>query len=286
MTKIDINSQTCIKCGKCVRICPSQILMQNSKGAPIEVVQPENCILCGHCVGVCPTNAITHSEFPAEKIHPLDYSSYPTAGQMMALCKGRRSNRAFSSHPIPEEKLGQILAAAHRAPTASNLQQVDFTLVTDPEKLRSISEFTLRTFLRVRKKLSNPFLKPLIKLSMPDAFRYIPVFDRLQQEYKAGNDMILRKATAVILIHTPKSNRFGCMDANLAYQNGSLMAECLGVSQFYTGFVCSAVQQDGKGKLEKSLGINGIIQAGMALGMPEFRFINYIDKKDITVRKI
>ncbi len=286
MTKIDINSQTCIKCGKCVRICPSQILMQNSKGAPIEVVQPENCILCGHCVGVCPTNAITHSEFPAEKIHPLDYSSYPTAGQMMALCKGRRSNRAFSSHPIPEEKLGQILAAAHRAPTASNLQQVDFTLVTDPEKLRSISEFTLRTFLRARKKLSNPFLKPLIKLSMPDAFRYIPVFDRLQQEYKAGNDMILRKATAVILIHTPKSNRFGCMDANLAYQNGSLMAECLGVSQFYTGFVCSAVQQDGKGKLEKSLGINGIIQAGMALGMPEFRFINYIDKKDITVRKI
>lgn len=286
MTNIDINSQTCIKCRRCARICPSKILIQNGKGTPIEVVHPENCILCGHCVGVCPTEAVTHSEFPTEKIHLLDYNSYPTAGQMMSLCKGRRSNRAFSRHSIPEEKLEQILEAAHRAPTASNLQQVAFTLITDPEKLRSISEFTLQTFGSVRKKLTNPFLKPLIKLTMPDAFRYIPVFDRLQQEYKAGNDMILRKATAVILIHTPKANRFGCMDANLAYQNGSLMAECLGVSQFYTGFVCSAIQQNGKGSLEKSLGIDGVIQAGMALGMPEFRFKNYIDKKDISVRKL
>jgi len=28
------------------------------------------------------------------------------------------------------------------------------------------------------------------------------------------------------------------------------------------------------------LGINGTIHAAMALGMPEFRFSNYIDKKD------
>ena len=35
------------------------------------------------------------------------------------------------------------------------------------------------------------------------------------------------------------------------------MAECLGVSQFYTGFVCSAIEQDKKGTLEKKLGIDG-----------------------------
>ena len=72
----------------------------------------------------------------------------------------------------------------------------------------------------------------------------------------------------------------------MAYQNGSLMAESLGVSQFYTGFVCSAIQQDKQEKLVKLLGIQGKIHAGMALGMPAFRFPNYIDKKDIEVNRL
>lgn len=286
MITLNINTETCIKCGKCSKVCPSKILIQSTQDKSITIVNAENCIVCGHCVAACPTNAVNHSEFPPEKVHSFEYKNYPSAEQFMLLCKGRRSNRAFSSQPIPEEKIRQILEAAHRAPTASNLQQVEFTIITSPEKLKLISDFTLKTFGSVRKKLTNPFLKPLLKMMMPDASRYVPVFDRLIQEYATGNDLILRKATAVLFIHTPKASRFGCMDANLAYQNGSLMAECLGVSQFYTGFVCSAIQQDNKGTLEKSLGIHGKIEAGMALGIPEFRFPQYIDKKEIIVNTI
>lgn len=286
MAAIEINRNLCIQCGRCAKVCPSKILIQESKEASIKIEHLESCIACGHCVAACPVSAVMHSDFPAEKVHPLHYDGYPSAAQLMLLCRGRRSNRAFSAQAIPTEILDHILEAAHRAPTASNLQQVEFTLITAPDKLKLISEFTLNTFCSARKKLSNPILKPLLKAIMPDAYRYLPLFDRLMREYTAGNDMVLRKATAVLLIHTPKSSRFGGMDANLAYQNGSLMAECQGVSQFYTGFVCSAVQQDGKGSLEKVLGIHGKIQAGMALGMPDFRFPNYIDKKDIAVNKI
>ncbi|MFR5870634.1 MAG: hypothetical protein ACLUEV_02380 [Alistipes sp.] len=35
------------------------------------------------------------------------------------------------------------------------------------------------------------------------------------------------------------------------------MAESLGVAQFYTGFVCSAVEQDRNRRLAKMLGISG-----------------------------
>ena len=108
----------------------------------------------------------------------------------------------------------------------------------------------------------------------------------LISEFDKGNDLILRGATAVILIHTPSESRFGCQDANLAYQNGSLMAESLGVAQFYTGFVCSAVEQDRNRRLAKMLGISGKIRAGMALGIPAFRYPNYIDRKDINVTKL
>lgn len=284
--KISIDTGKCIRCGKCVKICPSVIFVRQKPENEVNVIAPENCIVCGHCVAVCPTGAVIHSEFPEEKVHTFDYRDYPTAEQMLLLCRARRSNRAFSGKVVPEELLEKILEAAHRAPTASNLQQVEFTLVSDPDKLKEITAFTLSVFSKILKKIQHPLLRPLIRIMMPDVLRYRPVFQRLLQENAAGNDLILRKATAVILIHTPAANRFGSQDANLAYQNGSLMAECLGVSQFYTGFVCSAIQQEGKGRLEKMLGINGRIQAGMALGMPAFRYTRYIDRKEMQVNKL
>lgn len=279
---LDIDKELCIKCGKCVKICPSGIFIQDEDNKEVKTQFVDSCIVCGHCVAVCPEDAIRHSEFPAEKVHRIDYSQLPTPEQVMLLCKTRRSNRAFSTKPVPEESLDMILEAAHRAPTGSNTQHVKFLMITNPEKLHQITGFTMDVFGSVVKKLKNPLIKPFVKFIMPDAFRYIPVFERLLNDYHKGGDGILRKATAVIFIYTPKGTRMGGIDANLAYQNGSLMAESLGVNQFYTGFVLNASKMK-KGKLEKLLGVEGEIHAGMALGMPVFRFPNYIDRKDIDV---
>lgn len=279
---LDIDKELCIKCGKCVRVCPSQIFIQDENSKDISTQFVDSCIVCGHCVAACPEDAVRHSEFPAEKVHHIDYSQLPTPEQMMLLCKIRRSNRAFSSKQIPVESLNMILEAAHRAPTGSNTQHVKFLTITNPEKLNQISKFTIDVFSGVLKKLQNPLIKPFVKYIVPGALRYIPAFERLRNNYHNGKDGILRKATAVIFIYTPKGMRMGSMDANLAYQNGSLMAESLGVSQFYTGFVLNASKMK-KGKLEELLGVEGEIHAGMALGMPAFRFPNYIDRKDIDV---
>jgi len=284
--EISINAANCIKCGKCVKVCPSKIISQSSSDSHATVESSKGCIVCGHCMAVCPTDSVIHSEFPADKVHSLDYALYPSAEQMMLLMKSRRSNRVFSKKPVPAETLDLILEAAHRAPTASNMQQVSFTMVTDPEKIRLITEFTVGVLSKAVKKLTNPLMKPFLKRIMPAAYRYVPLFGRLKKELAIGNDPIIRKATAVMLIHTPKINRFGYADANLAYQNGSLMAETLGVSQFYLGFVCAAIKQDKKGSLAKLLGIDGTIHAAMALGMPVFRYSSYIDRKEIEVTKM
>lgn len=263
-------------------MCPSKIFQITEKGGFPDVVSPQTCIVCGHCVAACGDGAVVHSDFPAEKVHPIDYSQLPTPQQMMLLVASRRSNRAFSTKPVPEQSLEMILDAAHRAPTGSNAQQVSFTLVTDPAKLRVISDFTMGVFEGMLKNMKSPLLRPLVKFMMPSVFKYVPIFERIKADYDAGGDQILRKATAVLLIHAPEKSRLGAIDANLAYQNGSLMAECLGVSQFYTGFVLNAIKSK-KGKLEELLGINGTIQAGMALGVPQFRYPNYVDRKDIEV---
>ncbi|MEG2023583.1 MAG: nitroreductase family protein [Alistipes sp.] len=277
---LTIDTATCIRCGKCVKVCPSQILTQTDGGA-VGIEKLETCISCGHCAAVCPTGAIRHLDFPPEKVHLIDRRQLPTPDQLMLLCKARRSNRAFSSTPIPAASLRLIVEAAHRAPTACNLQQISFTVITDPAQLQLITQFTIDTFAHLVRLLENPFLRPVLHLALPSAYDFLPAFHRLMRAHEQGDDQILRGATAVIFIHAPRENRFGILDANLAYQNGSLMAEALGVSQFYTGFVYSAIQRDKKNKLAKMLGIEGTIHAGMALGIPQFLFPNYIDKKPL-----
>lgn len=283
---LDVNQDTCIKCGKCVRVCPSGIFTQPEKGGSIGLVHIGSCIVCGHCVDVCPTDSVLHSDFTPEKVHTIDYSRMPTPEQMMLLIKSRRSNRSLTSKPVPKEMLEQIVEAAHCAPTATNSQMLSFTVVTDPRKLRLVSDYTIGVFTSLAKRLLNPVVKCILKPFMKDVYKYVPAFQRMKEEYEAGNDPILRKATALLIIHVPKSYRFGSEDANLAYQNASLMAQSLGVSQIYMGFVLTAIRQEGKDTLARQLGIDGKIQAVMALGLPAFKYPKYTDRKDISVKYI
>ena len=202
------------------------------------------------------------------------------------------SKRAAPTEHSPTKKLrkptdlARIITAAHRAPTATNAQGVKILLVTKPEVLKEISQLTIDTFNAAADKLENPLLKPLLKCVMAQNYRYIPVFRKLREEWKQGNDGILRRAKAALFFYTDSASRFGCQDSNLAYQNASLMAESLGVAQFYTGFVCSAAAMDKKRKLYHLLGIEGTIHAGMALGMPAFIFDKYIDRKELDLKVI
>lgn len=283
MITIDIEKETCIKCGKCVKVCPAYILTQESPKDEIGLKNVQTCIACGHCVAVCPTNSVIHSEFPEQKVHTLKREILPTPEQVMELCKARRSNRAFLSSPVPEEYLRQIVDAAHLAPTASNGQEVSFTLITNPELLKQIANITINTFEATVKKITNPFINPFINLIVPGAKEAVPTLSAVITKHKSGTDAILRGAKAILLIHTPASSNFGRQDANLAYQNASLMAESLGVSQFYTGYVCIAVDLDKKRKLAKLLNIKGTIHAGMALSMPAFKFPKYTDRKELNL---
>ena len=195
-----------------------------------------------------------------------------------------RTGAGFGADPLAalepraDEALQRIVEAARYAPTASNSRQVSFTLVTEPEQLRRIADFTVGVFASTARKLLHPVVRTLLKPLRPDLYRYAARFAEIEREHEAGNDPILRRATALLIIHTPASNRFGCEDANLAYQNASLMAESLGVSQIYMGFVLTAARMGRKNAFARIAGITGRPQAIMALGIPAFRYSKYTER--------
>ena len=243
MIKIDIR-ENCIKCGKCVAVCPVSVLSQDPKDKTIFVKRVTNCIECGQCAAVCPTRALQHSSFPATSIIDFTKEECPTIEHTMLLLKKRRSNRTFSSKEIPAQDIAKIVEAAYQAPTAHNSRDLAFTVISSPEKLKELTDFTIETYENTIKKLTNPLLKPFLKLKHPKAYHFLPLMQRLSSAYRRGNDAILRKATSVVLFHTKENDSFSLTNCNLAYQNASLMSETLGISQFYIGFLCKAIQQD------------------------------------------
>lgn len=277
---IGISAADCIVCRRCVKVCPAQIFVQDAPQQPIRICHPERCIGCGHCVDACPHHAVIHGEFPPERIHPIDYSAMPSPDELMLLLKARRSNRALTSRPVPREAVRQILEAALCAPTATNSQSVSFTVIDDPALLRKVADHTVGVFSATARMLEFPPVKWLLKPLRPDYYRYVPIFKSMKRRHEAGEDPILLHATTLIFIHTPQGYRFGAEDCNLAYQNGSLMAQALGISQIYMGFILTVLRRNPK-PIARMLGIGGRIHAVMALGIPEFRYPNYADRKPL-----
>lgn len=124
----------------------------------------------------------------------------------------------------------------------------------------------------------NPVIKYLFSPSLKQACQSLPTLQRLKQRHEDGYDPILRKATALIQFHTPKSCHFGCEDANLACQNASLMAQSLGISQIYMGYVIRAIAKDGSGTFSRMTGVDEKIHAIMAPGVPSFQYPRYTER--------
>lgn len=258
---ISINSETCIKCGSCVAVCPAYIFNQSAPRTPISIASPENCIECGHCVDVCPTNSINHESFPKEKLHEIDYKNMPTPEQLMNLLHARRSNRTFTKKELPEEYIDKMQEAARYSPTAGNNRLVETTVIHDPEKIKDIIQFTLDTLSAHTDKLGST---------------YESVISNASQGLEHGIDMILRNAPYV-MVFTSDFN-FGTIDCSLAYQNASLMAQSLGVSQFYMGFVLTATMMADPNQVKELFGVKHKVQALMGFGMPRLSYKRYCER--------
>ncbi len=274
---MNISPSLCTRCGKCVRVCPASIPRMIEDGKCPVLHRTKSCIGCGHCVDVCPSGAFVHPDFPEDKVRKIQRELLPSPQSLMELIRSRRSNRTITTSPIPRHSLDMIMEAARYAPTAENSRKVHLHLITDDSALQAVEASVIGLFMKMARVMLFPPIKMIFKPFMKGLYSRVPELMSMNRKFRDGKRPCLCDATALLVFSAPKGYDFGSQDCNLAYQNASLMAESLGVSQIYMGFIQTAMFMMGTRRASRILGIPKGHKAFaiMGLGMPAFKYSRY-----------
>jgi NAD-dependent dihydropyrimidine dehydrogenase PreA subunit len=128
MITIQKTADRCTGCMLCVQECASGV-WREVDGEP-QPVFPRMCNACGHCLAVCPAGAVRHSLLDETRVRRVNRKLIdPEAYAEIAV--SRRSIRRYKDQPVARETVEKIIDLARFSPTASNTQNVEYTVVTD-----------------------------------------------------------------------------------------------------------------------------------------------------------
>jgi nitroreductase/NAD-dependent dihydropyrimidine dehydrogenase PreA subunit len=219
MALIEVNQETCTKCGICTMMCG--MIWGKESSYPSQVPgTDEFCMRCGHCVGICPTGSLTHKEMPPEQTPLIEKSLEVSFEQCAQLIKGRRSIREFQDKDVSKKEIERIIDVARYAPTGHNNQEVQWLVINDRAYLRKISAIGAEWLRFVMK--NNPQMAAL--------------FQGIIQQMDAGRDMFIYNAPAVVLAYAEKNNPIAATDCAIALGYFDLTASSLGLGCCWAGF--------------------------------------------------
>jgi nitroreductase len=128
--------------------------------------------------------------------------------QIMEIIKKRRSVRKYKDEPLPKDVIDSLLEAARHAPSARNLQQLEYKVITNKELIQKMSE----SIVNMMKK-RNPI-----------------------NPSRANPGKIFYGAPIVIVLTGPKENEWIGYDASIAIQNIMLYATSINLGSCFIGF--------------------------------------------------
>ncbi|MCF8035287.1 MAG: nitroreductase family protein [Desulfobacteraceae bacterium] len=266
--------EQCNKCGLCVKDCVAGA-WQEIHGRP-EMATPEFCNQCGHCVAVCPKDAIRHEGLDLGQIRKVDKNRLDPA-VFREIIRSRRSIRRYKEQMVPDETIEDILALSAHSPTASNKQNVAYTVITDPAVLQDISNalfgFARKLYDKTRKgpgKLIYSTLKMLLPGDDPD--RYMKPMPYYIEQADQGRDYILHGAPVLILVHAPKKGSFHCENCNIAAANIMNDAHVRGLGTCYIGFLTLALKFSGSLRQRVALPRGRKAYACLVMGYPAYGY--------------
>ena len=179
--------------------------------------------------------------------------------------KSRRAIRSYEDKPVPDSAIQTMLEAATYAPSAINIQPWKFTLVTNKEAMKHLSDTAKPNLIRMLPDVGDEGLMGLKKrLSDP--------------QYN-----IFYNAPLLIFVSGIKST-YTIYDCAMAAQNMMLAAYTLGIGSCWIG-TAVALANDPKVKTELGVPDDHDVHAAIIFGYPKGGFPKAPEKRPAQVVK-
>ena len=290
-----IDTEKCIGCGLCVKVCPSRtISMQGEKA----VVSGDRSLSCGHCAAICPVDAIRvnaidkasscFTTFTGDDLW-LPYGEFDTV-QLVRLMGSRRSCRNYTDRPVDRALLDDLVKIGLTAPSGTNSQLWTFTVLPTQKALLNLGEHIAAFFKRLNRMSEKKYLRWSLRLiGKPELDEYFrdhhdSVEEALAEWENCGTDRLFHGATAAIVAGSKAGASCPQEDALLATQNIILAAHSMGLGTCLIGYVVEALKRDIT--IKRFLGIpdNERVYSVIALGHPDEKYQRIAGRKKYVQR--
>ncbi len=277
-----IDHRKCTLCGQCIAVCPKDVLeLENEK----VITNVDECMLCSHCYSICPEGAIS---FDKEVLTAPEFTSFKykdkmidagkfKAEELVNLFRSRRSIRKYKDKTVEDGILDDLVSAGITAPSGSNCQAWEFTIVNGREKVWDIAGDIKEFFQRLNGLAKNPLVRygtiPFMGTALLKYYRnnYESVCLALAEAEK-GIDRLFHGAPALVICHGATEGSLPLEDAQYATYNMTLLAHALGLGTCYIGYAVESINR--MKNLKKKLHIDEKSQvfAVLTVGYPAVSF--------------
>lgn len=208
MAKINVKCDLCNACGTCLKVCPYDVLTQDTNGIPKSYGE-ENCVSCGHCAAICPNEALIHAEFLENRIKPVNPFMHLNADQTIHLLRSRRSIRAFKSKPVEKDLMELIIDGANTGPSPHNTHRVEYVVVQNAKTRNNITkivaEFYRKSIFLIKNKDALEGMSEDIQKRINVAKPQLKDIERQFSRIQINNDIMQRGTPSLLILHAPKS---------------------------------------------------------------------------------
>jgi nitroreductase/NAD-dependent dihydropyrimidine dehydrogenase PreA subunit len=214
---INIDSEKCIGCLKCVSVCPFNVL-DTENGKP--VMRGEKlCIKCLHCAAACAQDAIRLDDLNGILPEDLPELGDDFPAELEGYLLARRSYRHFKPEQVPKDTIGNALRISAWAPSAKNQHPTKWIVICEENMIKAIMDFILQY---VRETGISP---------------------EIAQLYERGHNVVMGNAKTLILgyARTDAINPF--VDTALALHNAELMLQARGIGTCWAGYLTRMCNQ-------------------------------------------
>lgn len=252
---IRVDEEACIGCGMCVKDCPQNNLNMVDKKA---AVRSQDCMKCGHCLAICPKAAVSFTGFEEPPIE-IEKPTMLEPERLLGAIRTRRTVRQFTSQPVADEIVEQIIEAGRWTPSGKNAQNVSYLV------LKGSMEHCEKIAVQLFRKLL-----PVAKL-----------VDKGIRHTEIDNSFFFKKAGAVIVLVSKDK-----VNAALAASNMELMAQAHGLGVLYSGLFAMAARYSGKLRRELGLHRGERVVTALVLGYPGVAYRRTAQKDAAEVRYV